>query len=114
MKEKLYYYKFKLSRVIDGDTIVGEISLGFDLAFKRQHIRLLHINTPEIRGKEKIQGLIAKEYLEELITDKEIIIHSFERDNFGRILAELFFYNELEWCSANVILLNEGLALPYE
>lgn len=114
MKDKLYHYKFILTRVIDGDTVVGDIKLGFDLSFQNQRVRLLHINTPEIRGEERPEGLKAKEYLINLISDKDIIIHSFSKDNFGRILAELFFEDDNEWFSANVVLLNEGLALPYE
>ena len=43
-----------------------------------------------------------------------MIIHSFNRDNFGRVLAELFFEDEDQWLSANVILLEEGMALPYD
>lgn len=114
MKDKLYYYKFILSRVIDGDTVKGDISLGFDLVLKNQNVRLLYIDTPEIKGEERPKGLEAKEYLINLISDKDIIIHSFKRDSFGRVLAELFFEDEDNWFSANVVLLNEDLALPYE
>ena len=42
-----YYYKGVLRRVIDGDTIVADIDLGFDVALKKQNFRLYGINTPE-------------------------------------------------------------------
>jgi micrococcal nuclease len=114
VKENLYYYRFVLDRVIDGDTVIGEIDLGFKIFMKNQNLRLLYIDAPEVRGLEKEKGLLSKEFLINLITNKDIIIHSFNRDSFGRVLAELFFYDDENWFSANTILLNEGFALPYE
>ena len=54
MEENLYYYKARVRRVIDGDTIVAE----------SRSIRLLGINTPE-RGEEYY--LEAKEFLEDYL-----------------------------------------------
>lgn len=113
MEDKLYYYKFVLTRVIDGDTVVGNIDLGFNFILQNQNLRLLYIDTPEVRGADKVQGLIAKEFLIDLISDRNIIIHSFNKDSFGRVLAELFIEKTDGWISANAVLLNEGLALPY-
>ena len=42
----MYTYKAKLIRVIDGDTIVADIDLGFNMILRDQHIRLTGINTP--------------------------------------------------------------------
>ncbi len=49
------YEHFKPIRIIDGDTIVVQIDLGFNI-YKRVHLRLAHINTPEVRGEEKFVG----------------------------------------------------------
>ena len=49
--DKLYNYKAKLVRVVDGDTIDAEIDLGFGV-FIKQRIRLYGIDTPESRTKD--------------------------------------------------------------
>ena len=45
-------YKAKLLRIVDGDTIDAEISVGFDI-FVKKRIRLWGINAPETRSKDK-------------------------------------------------------------
>jgi len=46
----MYTYKISLVRVIDGDTIVVNIDLGFKVVLHKQYIRLHGIDTPE-RGQ---------------------------------------------------------------
>ena len=48
----MYEYRAKLVRVVDGDTVDALIDCGFSL-FTRQRIRLLGINTPECRTRDK-------------------------------------------------------------
>lgn len=50
-------------RVIDGDTVVLDIDLGFDTWLRNQTIRLYGLNTPEITGEEKPEGLKSKAWL---------------------------------------------------
>jgi len=58
-----YTYKAEVVRVIDGDTFDVRLDVGFDThIFKR--IRLLGVDTWEIRGEERERGLIAKEFVE--------------------------------------------------
>ena len=57
---KRYHYSAELVRVIDGDTIVAHINLGFNTILKNETIRLNGINAPETRTKnvkEKTEGL---------------------------------------------------------
>lgn len=69
----LYEYRCdrcNVVRVIDGDTVVVDIDLGFDSWIKDQHIRIQHIDTPEVRTRdldEKERGLAAKARAEELL-----------------------------------------------
>ena len=101
-----YYYKGVLRRVIDGDTIVADIDLGFDVALKKQKFRLYGINTPESRTRdkaEKVRGLAAKERLIELlggyqaaVDGIEFLFLSHDKGKFGRILAEIYHPNNLE------------------
>ena len=75
----MYEYKFKVNRVIDGDTVDGIIDLGFGVHL-HERVRLAGINAPETRLQKKIKnlkkrksekelGLKAKARLKELITE---------------------------------------------
>ena len=88
----MYTYKAKCLRVIDGDTIVAEVDLGFS-TFKRVNVRLLGIDAPEVRTrdlKEKKKGLISKEYLEDIFAiNKEFTLVSNKLDKYGRCLGTI-------------------------
>ena len=47
----MYEYKFKLDRVVDGDTIDIVIDLGFSILHKCR-VRLFGIDTPESRTRD--------------------------------------------------------------
>ena len=91
----MYEYRTKVERVVDGDTIDGEIDLGFGI-FIRERIRLNGIDTPETRTRnlmEKSWGLAAKERVIQLL-EKEgnefILLSKFNaKGKFGRILGEI-------------------------
>ena len=46
----LYEYKCDVVRVIDGDTVVVNIDLGFDTWLFDQHIRIQHIQIADLRS----------------------------------------------------------------
>lgn len=108
----MYTYKAKITEVYDGDTVTALVDLGFRISFEIK-IRLLGIDTPEIRGTERPEGLVARDRLRELVLGKEVILIT-ERDRqekFGRWLGELFFPDDDQ--SVNQKLLQEGLAKKY-
>jgi micrococcal nuclease len=104
----MYTYKAKVVKVYDGDTITVNIDLGFGIEMQEQKVRLLNINTPEIRGEEREQGLISRDRLKERILDKEVILKTYKdkKGKYGRWLAEVFIEEE----NLNEWLINEGLA----
>ena len=113
----MYEYKVKITRVIDGDTVDADVDLGFDL-FVKDRIRLMAIDTPESRTRnksEKILGLASKKRLKELCAmhkGKIILKTSKEgKGKFGRILGSI--YAEGSEVSFNDILISEGHARPY-
>lgn len=110
--KNLYWYKAFVITVIDGDTIRVDIDMGLDHWIHNQKIRLALIDAPELRGEEREKGLLSKDYLSELILHKSILLHTKtnKRDNFGRILGELYITDDL---SVNTILLAQGYAVPY-
>jgi len=77
-----YEYHAKVTEVVDGDTIVIDIDLGFDVIFTKQKVRLLGVDTPESRTSdktEKVFGLASKDYVKKFIEscpDKHVIIRT--------------------------------------
>lgn len=113
----MYMYKTKLVRVIDGDSIVGLIDLGFNTLTER-HIRLFGIDAYEYRTidlEEKQKGLLAKERVVELLDSVggEFILKSEKLDKFGRSLGVIIINKDNEEVNINQTLLNEGHAVEY-
>ena len=112
----LYNYKAHVTGVYDGDSITADIDLGFYMCMQNQKIRLYGINTPEIRGEEREQGLIARDRVRELILDKDIILTSYKDKSgkYGRWLGTILIMDEDgSWTNVNQLLLAEGLATTY-
>ena len=111
----LHQYKCKIKRIVDGDTIIADIDLGFYVWLNDVSIRILNINAPEIRTKdltEKEAGLKTKARVEELLpVGSEVIVNTaIDKEKFGRILGD-FLIDGKE--SLGHILVAEGLAKPY-
>ena len=114
----MYEYKAHVVDVYDGDTLRADIDLGFSVWLKNQSIRWLEIDTPELRGEERPEGLKARDRVRELILDKDVILKTYKDDKgkYGRWLAEVYFIDtqELVWSnSINEQLIQEGFADPY-
>jgi micrococcal nuclease len=113
VNSKLWFYRGICERVIDGDTIVFTVDLGFDIYLKSQKMRFAGINTPESRTRnkeEKVLGLAAKDRVIELLpAGSKFIFHSLGFGKFGRTLGIPFFENK----SICQILIDEGHARPY-
>lgn len=115
-KHKLFHYKAKVERIIDGDTIDVVLDLGFDISY-RGRVRFAGINAPESRTRdavEKEQGLAAKRYVEDWTSalDGKVIIQTTldDRGKFGRILGRIL--NEEGEC-LNDEMVSLGHAVPY-
>lgn len=109
----MYTYKATITDVYDGDTVTALIDLGFRISFEIK-IRLSGIDTPELRGADRPQGLISRDRLKELILNKEVVLKT-EKDRqekFGRWLGEIFLPNST--ISVNQQLIDEGLAVVYK
>lgn len=89
-----YTVPVTVSRVIDGDTL--EVSI-----VKKINVRLLNCYMPEVKGKNKELGLLAKEYMIRLLENsKEVILHIPGEENlsndftFGRVLGRIYIDGE--------------------
>ena len=96
MSLNLYYYKAEVISVYDGDTVTLMIDQGMK-HFARVKVRLIGINTPEIRTRdldEKQRGYQAKEYLQRRIEGKTIVVHTVKKGKFGRWLGVIWDFDE--------------------
>jgi len=93
----MFEYRCKVVRVIDGDTVVVDIDLGFGIEMRNQTIRLRGVDTPEVRTRddiEKMYGNIAKDYVEHMLlsqeeTDGYVVLKSYSfSGKYGRTLGD--------------------------
>lgn len=103
-----------VNRVIDGDTIVVTIDLGFAIGCQ-QTLRFAEINAPELHGVvDTAPGQAAKDYLSSLIPAGTSILVKTDKpnDKYGRYLA--WVYTDLTMAqSINQQMVASGHAVPY-
>jgi len=90
--------------------------LGLKTWVHGEKLRLNRIDTPELRGNEREEGLVARDYLRELIDGKEVILQtvSDKAGKYGRYLAEIWKMNsDGSWLNINDHLIQEGYAKYY-
>ena len=99
-------------KVYDADTVTLVLDLGFGIT-KKDKFRLSSINAPEVRGVEKPQGLVSRDWLrEKLFTAEEngtpmvVLTKKDKKGKYGRYIAEIF----VGGVSMNDALVTEGLA----
>lgn len=105
----MYEYKAHITNVYDADTVTADIDLGFGIWMKGQKLRLFGINAPEMRGKEKKQGTVSRDFLREQILDKEVIIETIkgeEKGKYGRWLGIIYINQQ----NINDLLVEDGYA----
>lgn len=114
-----YEYHAKVTNVVDGDTIVVDIDLGFNVVLSNQSVRLLGVDTPESRTSDKIEkvfGLASKDYTKSFVENckKDVILRTHKSDDsekFGRLLGEIINPESKE--VLNNSLIEEGFAVKY-
>jgi len=110
------FHRVKVDSVIDGDTLIVSIYLGLGVWLNSQHVRLLGINAPEIKGEERSQGLVSKAFMERLLRQAdEVLVKTAEEkhEKYGRFLVTLFARHEGKWYDLNKIMVRRGAARKY-
>ena len=51
----MWTYRCKLRRVVDGDTVDVDIDLGFGIWQMNERVRIMGIDTPESRTRNKVE-----------------------------------------------------------
>ncbi|MDI7219608.1 DUF1016 N-terminal domain-containing protein [Leptospira santarosai] len=110
----LYHYLGILERIVDGDTLLVQIDLGFGLT-TRQKIRLLGVSAPELgtpEGNEALESLKKK-----LKPGTNLLIRTHIQDKYGRYLGDVLYLLKKEFSYETLrtegIHLNEELSLRF-
>jgi micrococcal nuclease len=114
LEKKLYWYKAKVVKIVDADTVDLMVSLGLH-SYSEERFRLRGIDAWEVRGKEREKGLLAKARVEELTpVDSEVWIETYKdkEGKYGRFLADIYFEHEEPRMLVNLcdLLVEEGHA----
>jgi micrococcal nuclease len=107
-------YFCKCVDVYDGDTITVAFKRSNEELIYKHKIRLLGIDTPEVRTKnleEKKKGIEIRDILREKILNKIIFIKCGKFDKYGRLLA--YVYDEDKKINFNKWLIDQGFAYEY-
>ncbi len=125
-EKDLFAYYAEVERVVDGDTIIVQVDLGFGIT-TRQYLRLRGIDTPEISKSRRVAlgsretsaidpaGLKAKHFVEsELKSVSYVTITSTKSDKYDRYLADVFYEKSKQEYFLNNELLKRGLAMRVE
>lgn len=112
----MFEYRALIVSVYDGDTVRADIDIGFSIWKRNEPLRLYGINTPEVTGIQKPEGLKSKAALVELIEGKTVIIKT-EKDRqekYGRYLATIFLERgDGTILNVNQYLIEQKFAVPY-
>lgn len=113
MEEVLYTYQAEVVRIIDGDSIVLKVDMGFRMT-TTQSFRLYGIDTPELRSRdegERAKAQVAKARLIDLCPIGSIVwLVTYKADKYGRWLADIIIRDDRK---VNEILVTEGHAKVY-
>ena len=114
----MWTYRCKLRRVVDGDTVDVDIDLGFGIWQMNERVRIMGIDTPESRTRDKIEkkfGLAAKAKLKSLLGPNPVLQTTISKKGedmkgkFGRVLGDFI----IEGKQVTEIMCKSGHAVPY-
>jgi len=121
-------YDVRLVKVVDGDTVDVDIDLGFGIWLHDERVRIMGIDTPESRTRDKVEDLFgeaAKDRVKKLFESAQLKLITSEdrkgedmKGKFGRVLGDF----ELEYKNTDNsysirrltnIMIEEGHAVAY-
>ena len=112
--DALYHYRAIVTEVHDGDTVTVDIDLGFHVWVRGEKIRLANIDTPELTGDHKQEGIAAGDFLRQLVLNKNVIIQTIKtqsgsdkQEKYGRYLGVIW----LDGVNVNDLLIKKGYAV---
>ena len=115
-------YDVVVIKVVDGDTVDVDIDLGFGVCLKDERVRIMGIDTPESRTRDKVEDLFgeaAKARLKQLMKHGGKLITTEDKSGedmkgkFGRILGDFKVEYNGEMKRVTEIMEAEGHCVPY-
>ena len=107
-----------MRRVVDGDTVDVDIDLGFGIWQMNERVRIMGIDTPESRTRNKVEkkfGLAAKAKLKSLLGPNPVLQTTISKKGedmkgkFGRVLGDVI----VDGKQVTEIMCKTGHAVPY-
>lgn len=95
----------KVTKVSDGDTVTA------DCDGQQTKIRLCGIDAPE---KAQPLGIDSKQFLSNLVLDKDVKVYPIESDRYGRTVAEIEVVSDRINVFVNAEIVEKGLAYHYK
>ena len=114
----MWTYRCKLRKVVDGDTVDVDIDLGFGIWQMNERVRIMGMDTPESRTRDRIEkkfGLAAKARLKSLLGPKPVLQTTISKKGedmkgkFGRVLGDFI----IDGRKVTKIMCQEGHPVPY-
>ena len=116
----MYEYKSKILRIVDGDTVDVDIDLGFGMWMHKERVRMMGIDTPESRTRDKVEkkfGLASKQFVKDMmpVGSKQVLKTQIDRSGedkkgkFGRILGDFL----IDGKKLTETMIKEGYGVVY-
>lgn len=109
----LYHYNAQIVSIYDGDTMRVDIDLGFGSWIRNQAIRLYGIDTPELRGEERPEGLRVRDFVIEMCPIGSTVMLESIRDRSGKYGRWLGRIHLPDGRNLNQMLLDREMAIRY-
>ena len=106
--------KAKVVKCYDGDTC--QVVFPFHGELTRWTVRLYGINTPEVTrcsNEEKIKGIKARDFVSNLILDKEVWIKCYDWGKYGRLIADIYFTPDFTGATLSNIIIENNHSKQY-
>lgn len=90
--QPVFTYSATVISVYDGDTATLLIDVGFS-CFRKEKVRLLRIDAPELTGDNRVAGLASRDYLRIVLPfGAECVVTTIKdrQEKYGRYLAEIY------------------------
>lgn len=102
----------KVINVINGNTIIIATTLSYDETYYKFTIKIKNIICPNLKSKndnERICGIIAKDFLKDMLLNNIVSVKNMSNDSYGTILADV----STDDLNINNLLIDEYLAVEY-
>lgn len=119
MNKQQNQYDVKVIKVVDGDTVDVDINLGFGIVLTDERVRVMGIDTPESRTRDKVEDLFgeaSKARVKQLMAEGGKLITTEDKHGedmkgkFGRVLGDFLLPSGK---TLSDTLVEEGHAVAY-